>query len=173
MSTPTPSPAGFPRTLLEQPIAARLRYFETKVVAHEQLKQVHADLLHAIRHPAGASLIFVFGPTGVGKTTLRQRIERQLIEDALADPATTPGHIPVVGMEAASPDSGISGRTTHARRLMALDEPLLSDKIGYEVRGVHRDDQGRLVIERTLTVPDLRLCPGEMPAASSAPRIPG
>ena len=90
MSTPTPSPAGFPRALLEQPISARLRYFETKVVAHEQLKQVHADLLHAIRHPAGASLIFVFGPTGVGKTTLRQRIERQLIEDASTDPAITP-----------------------------------------------------------------------------------
>src|SRR5436305_12161248 len=52
MSTPTPSPAGFPRALLEQPVAARLRYFETKVVAHQQLKQVHADLLHAIRHPA-------------------------------------------------------------------------------------------------------------------------
>jgi hypothetical protein len=157
MSTPTPSLAGFPRALLEQPIAARLRYFETKVVAHQQLKQVHADLLHAIRHPAGASLIFVFGPTGVGKTTLRQRIERQLIEDASADPSASPGHIPVVGMEAASPDSGnFSWKDYYTRALMALDEPLLSDKIGYEVRGVHRDDQGRLVIERTLTVPDLR-----------------
>ena len=39
---------------------------------------------------------------------------------------------------------------------MALDEPLLSDKVGYEIRGIHRDDQGRLMFERTLISLDLR-----------------
>src|SRR6266567_6584509 len=157
METATSPSAGFPPDLLAQPIATRLHYFETKVVAHQHLKEVHAILLHAIRHPAGASLIFVFGPTGVGKTTLRQRIERQLIEDSSTDPATTPGHIPVVGMEAASPDSGnFSWKDYYMRALMALDEPMLEDKITYDVRGIRRDEQGRLVIERTLTVPDLR-----------------
>ncbi len=30
---------GFPRDLLDQPIAVRRRYFETKVVAHQRLKE--------------------------------------------------------------------------------------------------------------------------------------
>ena len=48
---------------------------------------------------------------------------------------------------------------------MALDEPLLSDKVGYEIRGIHRDDQGRLMFKRTLTVPGLTSRAGKMSAA--------
>jgi Cdc6-like AAA superfamily ATPase len=157
MPTTSTSPKGFPRELLMQPIGTRLHYFETKVVAHQRLKEVHAALLHAIRHPAGASLIFVFGPTGVGKTTLRQRIEKQLLEDAADDQTTNPGHIPVIALEAASPDSGnFSWKDYYTRALIALDEPMLEEKITYEVHGFHRDAQGQLVIERNLTIPDLR-----------------
>jgi type II secretory ATPase GspE/PulE/Tfp pilus assembly ATPase PilB-like protein len=67
------SSQGFPRSLLEQSIDVRRHYFETKVVAHLRLKEVYEALLHAIRYPAGISLILVFGPTGVGKTTLPAR----------------------------------------------------------------------------------------------------
>src|SRR6266571_348562 len=157
METATSPSQGFPRDLLAQPIATRLHYFETKVGAHQHLKEVHAILLHAIRYPAGASLLVVFGPTGVGKTTLRQRIERQLLEDAMTDPSLFPGHIPVVAMEAASPDSGsFHWKDYYTRALLALDEPFIADKITYDVRDMHRDEQGRLVIERNLTIPDLR-----------------
>jgi DNA polymerase III delta prime subunit len=118
---------------------------------------VHAALLHAIRHPAGASLILVCGPTGVGKTTLRHRIAEQLLEDGTASPTSHPGHIPVVAMEAASPDSGsFHWKDYYTRALLALDEPFIADKITYDVRDMHRDEQGRLVIERNLTIPDLR-----------------
>jgi hypothetical protein len=153
----TPPSTGFPRALLEQPVQTRLHYFETKLVAHQKLKEAHDALLHAIRYPAGASLILVFGPTGVGKTTLRSRIERQLIQDTEADPMTSPGHIPVIGMEAASPDSGnFSWKDYYTRALLALDEPMITEKISYELRGILRDSQGQLVIQRNLTVPDLR-----------------
>src|SRR5437764_1104497 len=119
MPTPaTPPLARFPHELLEQPGLARIRYFENKIVAHRVLTDAHVDLLHAIRYPAGASLILVFGPTGAGKTTLRHRIERQLIEDAKNDLMTTPGHIPVVGLEVPSPDSGnFSWRDYYIRAL--------------------------------------------------------
>jgi hypothetical protein len=148
---------GFPRSLLEQPIDARRRYFETKVVAHQRLKEVYEALLHAIRYPAGTSLILVVGPTGVGKTTLLERTVKQLIEDAAIDPTTTPGHIPAIAMEAPSPDSGnFSWKDHFTRALIAADEPMLVDKISYDMRGIHRDEQGQLIIERTLTTPDLR-----------------
>lgn len=148
---------GFPRSLLEQSKEVRRHYFETKVVAHQRLKEVYEALLHAIRYPAGTSLILVVGPTGVGKTTLLQRVVKQLIEDAAADPTATPGHMPVIAMEAPSPDSGnFSWKDYFTRALLAADEPMMASKITYHVRGMHRDEQGQLIIERTLTTPDLR-----------------
>lgn len=150
-------PQGFPRALLEQSMDARRHYFETKVIAHQRLKEVYEALLHAIRYPAGTSLILVVGPTGVGKTTLLQRVVKQLIEDAAGDPTTTPGHMPVIAMEAPSPDSGnFSWKDYFTRALLASDEPMLANKITYHVRGMHRDASGHLLIERTLTTPDLR-----------------
>jgi energy-coupling factor transporter ATP-binding protein EcfA2 len=148
---------GFPRELLDQPIAARRHYFETKVVAHQQLKETYEALLHAIRYPAGKSLILLVGPTGVGKTTLLERTMKQLIEDAAGDPTTTPGHMPALMMEAPSPDTGnFSWKDYVTRALIAADEPMLADKITYDTRGIHRDEQGRLIIERAVATPDLR-----------------
>ncbi len=149
--------AGFPRSLLDQSLEARRHYFETKVVAHQRLKEVYEALLHAIRYPAGTSLILVVGPTGVGKTTLLQRIVKQLIEDAAGDLTTTPAHMPVIAMEAPSPDSGsFSWKDYFTRALLAADEPMLAHKVTYQVRGIHRDDLGHLIIDRTATTPDLR-----------------
>src|SRR5437764_13414638 len=157
MTEPESSTKGFPRELLERSIGERLHYFDKVVISHQILKQTYDALLHAIRHPASASVILVFGPTGVGKTTLRQQIERQLIKDALANPDANPGQIPVVAMEAVSPDSGnFNWRYYYIRALMALDEPMIEHKISYEVRGIHRDERGQLIFEREVTAPDLR-----------------
>jgi len=148
---------GFPRELLQQPIDIRRQYFETKVIAHQRLKQTYEALLHAIRYPAGTTLILVVGPTGVGKTTLRLRSVKQLIEDAAGVATVTPGHIPVIAIEAPSPDSGnFSWRDYFTRALIAADEPMLAHKIAYSVRGIHRNEQGHLLIDRTVTTPDLR-----------------
>jgi energy-coupling factor transporter ATP-binding protein EcfA2 len=148
---------GFPRELLQQPIDIRRQYFETKVVAHQRLKETYDALLHAIHYPAGKTLILVVGPTGVGKTTLLSRIVKQLIEDAKGALTATPGQTPVIAMEAPSPDSGnFSWRDYFTRALIAADEPMLAYKIAYSVRGIHRDSEGHLLMDRTLTTPDLR-----------------
>ena len=49
---------------------------------HCNLKSAYNDVRRAIREPAGASVIFVIDPTGVGKTTLRLLTEKKLIEEA-------------------------------------------------------------------------------------------
>lgn len=154
---PEPETIGFPRELLEQSIEARYNYFVKKVVKHNRLKEVRHALLHTIRYPAGASLILVYGPTGVGKTTLRKGIEKQLVKEALADPTTNPGHIPVVSLDAVSPDSGIfNWRDYYIRALAALGEPLIREKIVCRTPGFEVDKSGRLMVERAVTVPDLR-----------------
>lgn len=148
---------GFPRELLAQPKAARLAYFQSKVVAHPRLKEAHAALWQAIRRPAGASLILVVGPTGVGKTTLRLGIERQLLEEARAAMEHDPGYIPVVGLEAVAPESGnFKWKDYYTRALIALDEPLRAHKLDYGVRNVQRDGAGRLVIGQSVVASELR-----------------
>ena len=38
-----------------------------------------------VEEPAGVSFIFVYGPSGIGKTTMRLRVEQKLIEQALPE----------------------------------------------------------------------------------------
>jgi hypothetical protein len=120
----------FPLELLSQPPAARLAHFQHKVVAHPHLKETHQQLWQAIQQPSGTSLIFVFGPTGVGKTTLRCRLEQQLWGAGRPAMEQDPGHIPVVGLEVAVADADrYRWRDYYYRALVALDEPMLDHKI--------------------------------------------
>ena len=97
-------------------------------------------LRRAIQEPAGASLIFVIGPTGVGKTTLRLRIEQELKQRFVAACEPDPGHIPVVGFEAVAPDSGnFSWKDYYRRALRALEEPLIDYKRDYQDTSRGRD----------------------------------
>jgi predicted AAA+ superfamily ATPase len=77
-------PAGFPRELLDRPASDRLAYFRSYTIAHPRLQTVSDALRRAIQELAGRSLILVIGPTGVGKTTLRLRIEQELKKWELA-----------------------------------------------------------------------------------------
>jgi hypothetical protein len=123
------SQTDFPQELLSQSTTARLAYFTEKVVAHPRLKETHQKLWQAIQQPAGSSLIFVFGPTGVGKTTLRCRLEQQLWEAGQLAIEKDPGHIPVVGMEVAVADAdSFRWRDYYKRALVALDDPLIDHK---------------------------------------------
>lgn len=119
----------FPRALLSQPVSARLAYFQGKVVAHPLLKKTHQQLWTAIQQPTGATMIMVFGPTGVGKTTLRLRVQQQLQEAFQLENEQNSGYIPVVGLEVAVSDAGnFRWRDYYKRALLALDEHLIERK---------------------------------------------
>ncbi len=122
-----------------------------------QLETMTMTLLYTIRHPAGASLIFVYGPTGMGKTTLRFRIEKQLAEESLPDLEQDPGRISVVGLEVVSPESGsFSWKDYHIRALIALDDPVFAHKIDYDTRASTRSRNGQYVIAQTTSIAELR-----------------
>jgi hypothetical protein len=133
---------AFPDELLQRSPSERLAYFRSYTVAHPQLKTVSEALRRAIQEPGGASLIFVVGPTGVGKTTLRLRIEQELRQRFLAAGEPEPGRIPVVGFEAAAPDSGnFSWKDYYRRALHALEEPLINYKLDSSLSGPYRSGE--------------------------------
>lgn len=140
-------PAGFPRQLLDRSSSERLAYFRSYTVAHPQLKTVTDALLRAIREPAGRSLILVHGPTGVGKTTVRLRIEQELKQQALALGEPDPGHIPVIGLEAVASDSGnFNWKDYYRRALQALEEPLIDYKMDYTTPHIRRNESGKFIM---------------------------
>ena len=75
----------FPQELLNQPPAERLQYFDRFTMAHPRLQETRDALMTAIEDAAPGSLVFVFGPSGVGKTTLRLRAEQLLIQKMLPE----------------------------------------------------------------------------------------
>jgi flagellar biosynthesis GTPase FlhF len=62
----------FPNDLLIQPEAVRLAYFEQIVIAHPLLTEKLSETIQAIHPTQAARVVQVIGPTGVGKSTLRQ-----------------------------------------------------------------------------------------------------
>jgi energy-coupling factor transporter ATP-binding protein EcfA2 len=148
--------AAFPPALLGQPHPLRLAYFAHKVVAHPRLHQTHQAVLQAIGQPAGASLILVIGPTGVGKTTLRRGIEKHVIDAMLPELGHDPGRIPVVALEAVAGEAGqFNWKDFYTRALRTVDEPLIAHKIREEPY-VHRRESADGVPLRQAAVPELR-----------------
>lgn len=122
--------ASFPHELLTRPWPERLAYFQAYTIAHPALIAAKEKLSAAIHDSAPNSLILVLGPTGVGKTTLRLKIEKILVENLSVELASDPMRFPVVSLEAIAPESGVFNWRDHFHRLLwSMREPLVSYKI--------------------------------------------
>jgi hypothetical protein len=76
------------------------------------------------------SVIFVLGPTGVGKSTLRARVKNDLTNTFALQLEKDFALLPVVSIEAGAPDTGIfSWRDHFKRQLDAMREPLINYKL--------------------------------------------
>ena len=95
----------------------RLSAFK-RVVAHPHLVAASQAVDEAIREPGGALLIFVCGPTGVGKTTLKNHLLQRDKERA-----------PIFSLLARPPLQGsFSWREFLQNSIVALGQPLIGQK---------------------------------------------
>jgi energy-coupling factor transporter ATP-binding protein EcfA2 len=120
----------FPRELLGLDRKTRIDYFKGIKIAHPHIEDAKTNLLHAIEDADPGSLIFVFGPSGVGKSTLRISVMNAIIFGMLPELQSDLGRIPVVGMELLSPAAGFFSWTDNFRQLLlSMEEPLIDFKI--------------------------------------------
>jgi energy-coupling factor transporter ATP-binding protein EcfA2 len=145
---------GFPKELLDRPVQERMEHFIRHTMAHPHLNKAYQNILDAVYKAPGTSLIFVVGPTGVGKSTLLYRMEQKVIERNLADLEIDRGKIPIFGVESKSPElSQFEWKDFYIRLLEAINEPLIDKKIAYHDKSVNRSNsksQWRLAVESAL-----------------------
>ncbi len=148
----------FPLELLTATKEHRLNYYDEYTMAHPFLDRAFEDLKPLVRHCGETRLIFIVGPTGVGKTKLRQLTEKWILEELWESIRNNMGHLAVASVEAVLQKSGLFNAKDHLKRcLYALHEPeeFIKNKINYGVDGVYRTDDGKLAIKSRILETDL------------------
>jgi GTPase SAR1 family protein len=131
-----------PAGLLKDTARKRLQYFRDYIVKHQLLVEAYNDLIDAVVDPEPETVIYVFGPSGVGKTTLLSRVVKQLIEIASPNDADKRWQVPVVMLQAIAPrHGGYSWTDFLVEALHALEDPF----IGTTAVRYRNDDSGSTV----------------------------
>lgn len=120
------SKEGFPREVLNLTVVERVDYFSKFIMSHPILKTVFDELMLMLYQAGGPSLIFLLGPTGVGKSTLLARLVEKVLEKTLERMQINPGYIPIAGILAISPEfSQFDWYDFYTRGLKALKDPFI------------------------------------------------
>jgi hypothetical protein len=88
----------------------RLEQFKAFAARHPRLDLVEHEVLHTIWEPAGCAYLLVYGPSGVGKSTMIHHIVRRL-----NTPAGGTGYRPLLLLEVRPPDGELFHRTDYYR----------------------------------------------------------
>jgi hypothetical protein len=113
-------------------IRRHLDEFEAIIFDHANLRAVFEEVMELLFGSRSVQLIFVAGPTGVGKTTLITLVLRKLREAYADVMAKNPGLIPVVSMTCPEHPRGYSLVDHYDEILRAMDEPLIGNKLAFD-----------------------------------------
>lgn len=141
----------FPSALLEASPQQRKQYFRDYEVLHPRIQVIFDKVMRIIREPGGKQIIFVVGPTGVGKSFLINWLVSELRYEWSLLQETDPGRIPVAWMEVPAKDTKQpSWGDYYIRVLEALEERHIERKVLYGDVAVDvkiLDGQKKVVVE--------------------------
>lgn len=104
--------------------------FVSTSISHPKFITAYNELASTIQQAAEGSMIFLFGPSGVGKTKLLKHLQMKFTQHAYDANRLPPDAIPVVFVEAPAPDTGqFSWKEFYRRTLISLLEPLPDKKL--------------------------------------------
>jgi hypothetical protein len=113
---------------------ARLEEFKQRSIAHPHLVAADKALQEAIQESGGASIILVYGPARVGKTTMKRRVIRQLTTAMLPALQEDRERIPFLSLLLRPPlTSTFSWKDYLQAALQKMQEPLIDQKILLDV----------------------------------------
>lgn len=98
---------------LDPEIQARLEALQQYKIKHAHLEEMDDLLMNAIAEHTSYSILALYGPSGVGKSTVMKRIASHCREEE-----TNPSIVPVVIVEASPEDVGSSARLDFYRQVL-------------------------------------------------------
>lgn len=107
----------------------RLQAFK-RTIAHPHLKAADQALREAIQETGGASLVNVYGPARVGKTTMKNHVIRTIVTEMLPALQQDRERMPILSITPRPPlHSYFNWKDFLQSGLLALDEPLIDHKV--------------------------------------------
>jgi energy-coupling factor transporter ATP-binding protein EcfA2 len=121
---------GFPRDLLAKPIQDRLDYFEKYMVRHPYFRTALLDVLKLVTRSGPWLLIFLMGPTGVGKSALLEQLKRVVVGVVRNKLREDFSMLPFISIVAREPRIGNYDWNAHDRDILeAAKDPLIKYKL--------------------------------------------
>jgi hypothetical protein len=148
-------------------LTSKLTHFKEYAVSHPQLLQVDKVLMQAIQEPAGFAHVLIYGPSGVGKTTMIRQISRRLNEilPATSIDRSSYSHggsapVPLLLIETRPPDGGAFNRADYYRTaLKLLGEPFYERRLLVDIdteQTIEKKGRGRSKATQFNDSPELR-----------------
>jgi DNA polymerase III delta prime subunit len=148
-------------------LTAKLTHFKEYAVSHPQLLQVDKVLMQAIQEPAGFAHVLIYGPSGVGKTTMIRQISRRLNEilPTTSTDRSSYRHggsepVPLLLLETRPPDGGAFNRADYYRTaLKLLGEPFYERRLLVDIdteQTIEKKGRGRSKATQFNDSPELR-----------------
>ncbi len=99
------------------------------ISGHPHFNAAYKKLRKSIRHAVIGNIILVYGPTGVGKSTLLKHLMREILSESIEKISANRSIMPIVRIEVDYPDGNkFSWIEFYRSALIALQEPMIDKK---------------------------------------------